>query len=266
MFIVSRKIFASVRRGVMEIINGTFTESTIKELLMDLRELAKSAPFIGLGKSEVEPALSSCNEICDFIAHNNRDRGAFETHIRDRAELFAHAFESNDEDALLMAASTQPIYDLNLVIDGMLGLAYLYLISFDGSVNPSHFESTYSKRDEIAICLISILQDKVVFLKEGGGTAQLIALVYDQKFRLYCRVVGSKAHHFLKKNQATEGRLVIGFPVLITSFVDEDGVLISHKSDLTLNFPVGSTRLPPDPIIETYRDVNNKLRVRVVDV
>src|SRR3990167_5927671 len=133
MHVLSRKTKISVERSVTKIMNGTFTESTIKELIIDLRELARAAPNIGLDDPKFKENFSEFVEICDFIVHSNRNKGLFETRIRQQAERMADAFSSFDEGLWQQANKIRPAANIDRIVTGMLGAAFLVLLIFDKS-------------------------------------------------------------------------------------------------------------------------------------
>jgi hypothetical protein len=68
-----------VRRGLRPVIEGAFTESTIKELMMDLRALAREIDGATRKFQSEQPqfdsAISCFIEVCDFVAHSIRVKG-----------------------------------------------------------------------------------------------------------------------------------------------------------------------------------------------
>jgi hypothetical protein len=46
-YVLSRKMKASIERRLADIGDGVFTESTVKELMIDLRELARQSSIVG---------------------------------------------------------------------------------------------------------------------------------------------------------------------------------------------------------------------------
>jgi hypothetical protein len=242
--------------------NGKFTESTVKELMVDLRELARAAPNIGLEDPKFKENFSEFVEICDFIVHSNRNKGSFETRIRQQAERMADALSSSDESLWQQASKIQPAADIDRVVTGMLSAAFLVLLIFDKSLSKDFLLKAYTKKAEISLCIISLLQDSTIKLKNDHGYAVLHIIAYRGFFRLYCKIHESKLHKETRARSGGTAKLAIGFPVLITSSIDSDYVLAQSAPDVV----TGPNALRPPVIYETFRAPSGKLCVRPLNV
>jgi hypothetical protein len=266
MFVLSRKTRLSIQRCVDSLVCGTFSELTIKELMIDLRELARSAPNIGLDDPKFQHVFLEFVDVCDFIAHSNRTKGIFEAKIREQAERMADALASGDERRWQEVTAVPLVANMETIVSGLLGTAFLFLTSFDKALTSTYLEPAYRRRDEIALCIISLLQDSVIQLKDNCGVAVLHVLTHDGLFRLYCRIHGSRIETDARSRTQGTGRVVIGFPVLVTMAPDTDRILPSYTSGFTQEISDRTTSFTPPPVIETYRDASGKLCVRLIDV
>lgn len=259
-FVLSRKVKSSVERCINEVITGSFTETTIKELMIDLRELARSAPKIGLDDPKYRSVFLEFVDICDFIAHTNRKKGLFESKIRERSERMADALTSGDQSHWEKVTKVPPVGDMGSIVEGLLGTSFLFLRQFEKTLSPSLFLLARRKKIELAFCIISLLQDSIIELKDDCGVAILHILVHEGYFRLYCRVHGSRIETEAMRRTDGSGRIAIGFPVLVTRARDVDQILPQCTPGLG---PMEDHFSLP-PLIETYRNADGRLRVRIV--
>lgn len=260
MFVLSRKALISVERNVEALLAGQFAEPTVKALLTDLRELARAAPTIGLDDPQFSGLFREFVEICDFLAHANRTKGLFEIKIREKAEEIAQAFDSADESRLKSAMIFEPLISLDRVVAGMLSTSLLFLLQRNSGLPSDFLNPAFERRDEIGLCILSLLQDSIIRLKRENGVALLHILSYEGRYRLYCAILGSKVEADARKRTGGTGSLVLGFPVIDTSIQNIDGVLADRKSADGLE--IGSSEMPP--LIETFREASGRLAVREV--
>jgi len=260
-FVLSRKVKSSVERCLNEITSGSFTETTVKELMIDLRELARSAPQIGLDDPRFRNVFLDFVDVCDFIAHTNRTKGTFETKIREQCERMADALASGDQNRWNNVRNIPLVAEMDAIVSGMLGTSFLFLCHFDKTLSPSFLEPAYRRRDEIALCIISLLQDSIIRLKNDRGVAVLHVLVHEGYFRLYCRVHGSRIETDARRRTYGSGRVAIGFPVLVTRAKDFDKLLPPYTPEID---PKGEHFTPPT-LIETYRNPDGRLCIRILE-
>lgn len=264
MFVLSRKTKVSVERRIAEIMEGRFTESAVKELLIDLRELARQIPT---GTPEAPPQFDKSFihfiEICDFVAHSNRDRGVIETNVREHAERIAAALAGGGDQDWLTLTAVKQIIHADGVVAGMLGTAQLFLLSFNESLQRDYLIPAFERKDEIALCIISLLQDAIIRLKGNHGFASLHVQVYEGQYRLYCSILGSRMERDARQLTGGSGSVVFGFPVIDTGAKDLDGIL-SLRTRNSFMLPPGEN-IPLPSIVETYRETDGSLHVRVLD-
>lgn len=260
MIVLSRKVMLSVSRGVEALNRGQFDESVVKMLLYDLRELARAAPKIGLDDPKFASTFSDFVEICDFLAHSNRTKGLFERKIRQKAEEIAFAINSGDEDKFKAAMSFVPIVNIEQVVAGMLGTAALFLIKGLPDFSKNYLTAAFERREEIGLCILSLLQDTTIQLNDNAGRVIMNIISYDGRYRLYCRILGSRAQTDARIRAGGNGRLILGFPVIETSIKNLDGVLTDKTG--SHSYEVEEQGLPP--LIETYRNTEGRLAVREV--
>lgn len=258
MHVLSRKTKVNVERAIGKILSGTFTESTIKELMIDLRELSRDFPRIGLSDPMFIKSSIEFVEICDFLVHSNRNKGVFETKIREHAERMADALASGDELLWQGVSKVKPAGNIDQIITGMLSAAFLLLSSFDKSLNNDLLKRVYIKKTEISLCIISLLQDSIINLKGDRGHAILNILTFRGFFRLYCSIHDSRIHKEAKARTSGTGRLAIGFPVLVTDAIDSDHILPHSAPD----FVMGSNIFKAPTVFETFRAPSGRLCLR----
>ncbi len=229
--------------------------------MIDLRELARSAPQIGLNDPKFRNVFMNFVDVCDFIAHTNRTKGLFESKIRKQSERMADALASGDQTRWDKVTNIPLVADMGSIVSGLLGTSFLCLCHFDKTLSPSFLEPAHRRTDEIALCIISLLQDSIIKLKDDCGEAILHVLVHEGYFRLYCRVHGSRIEADARRRTGGSGRVAIGFPVLVTQARDVDEVLPPYTPELGLL----EEHFTLPPLIETYRNADGRLCVRVLE-
>jgi hypothetical protein len=253
--VLSRKMRASIESCLDGICSDTFAEGAIRELMISLREFTRQIGAIEGDSVRVAP-IKHFLEVCDFIGHSNRDRGVLEANIRVRSERIADALASGN--ALDWASSTvvEEALHSDSIVAGMLTTAWLFISTFDPNIDRSSVLCAWERKRDIALCLISLLQDSTIRLREKRGRAHLFVLSYEGNYRLYCRVFGSRAEE--DGLARTGGRFAVapGFPVIVTDAPDIDAVLKAHGRE-----DVVAESLPG--VIETYRGSDLRLHVRL---
>lgn len=247
----SRKLVRSICSNIERVKHGTFDERDIKELLIDLRELAKYVKQRLAGESsDFTKAILQFIEICDFVAHAHRDRGVVEQNIRQHAKALNTAFPT----ATLEEFSALPVANVintDTLVSALIGIAYLGLSSENKTISSDYFSPVAANKDDVALCILSILQDSIIELDENEGYAILHVMPYEGKYRLYCTIINSRIEREFRERTGGTGRFFMGFPVIVSDALCVD--------DIPSGDPVG---LPQ--IVETFRDSENRLRVRVV--
>jgi len=257
-YVLSRKSKYSIERGLRKIQDGTFTEREIKELMLDLRELARSNTSIGLKDAPFSADLNEFADVADFLAHTNRTRGLFESRIREHAEGMADALQSGNEEYWSTANKVKSVSHANKVAQSLLITAYLYLSSFDSTVSIQKFLSAHKRINEIALCIASLMQDSIIRLKQDRGTATLLLLSHRGFYRVYCQVFNSKIHTDAIARSKGAGRIIIGFPVMVTNCVDNQNVVRTTSPEIIFDARSYSPGIP----YETFRGTNGELLLR----
>jgi hypothetical protein len=260
-YILSRKSKKSIERSLGKIESGNFTEREVKELMLDLRELARSHSSIGLKDAPFSADLDEFADIADFLAHTNRTRGLFESRIREHAEGMADAISSNNEECWSAANKVKSVSNAINLAQSLLLTAYLYLSSFDRTVSVEKFHGAHRRLWDIGLCIASLMQDAVIRLKKESGTAALLLLSHRGFYRVYCQVHNSRIHTDAMARTHGTGRIVIGFPVMITGFADYQNVV--RPTNPQFMFDPRSTW--PGNAYETFRGVNGELLLRPLD-
>lgn len=250
-FVLSRKILKSVEDGIRCIKLGTFTETEIKALLIDLREVAKyMRDRLSSDTNYFTTQNRNFIEVCDFIAHASRDRGLIEGNVRRHVRRLHESLESSTiED--FQRIPVDGVLNANQMVLSLVAIAYFCLSSTDKSIGIDYFREVQERQSEIALCIISLLQDSFIELKEEEGYAALQLYPYNGLYRVYCRVLKSKMEREAQVRTGGKGRIVLGFPVVIGAAA----CTAAEELDVADNeFPF--------PIFETYRDSELTLKLR----
>jgi len=256
---LSRKIKLSIQRNLNSLIDKTFDEQTIKELLINLREIGNEIKS-SAGKS-TEPnadafdkTFSEFIDICNCIAHSNRTRGGdLEKNIREHIEKIVSGLEEGGDRKLSDIMSVEQVISGDSIVAAMLASIYLYLSTYDKEFDTEKLEPVFEDKADISLCIISLLQDTAITLKKDNGIALLQILVHEGNYRLYCRALNNPIERGARERTGGKGKFVIGFPVVVTSAKCEDALSFEENTD----------ELPR--LVETYRDKKNKLHVKFVD-
>jgi hypothetical protein len=259
-YIFSRKIKLSIDRCLSDIYEDRFNEQTVKELLIDLRELAIVFRNMKGGEPKYDSAIAQFIEICDFIAHANRDRGVIENNIRSRIEKIAYALDHGGDEQLSEVTKVKDFINSDAIVGAMLAMAFNYLVSFKQNLSKDDLIPAWERKNDIALCIISLLQDATIKLENKGGRAFLHVVSYEGHYRLYCSVFGSRVDQDAKTRTGGTGQIIIGFPVIVTYSPDIDGVL----PEIISNWESLQKNIKPPPIIETFRGSDTLLHVRLI--
>jgi len=274
-YTLSRKTKISIARNLQSLINKTYDELCIKELLVDLREISnkiiKGEPKPGAVRNEkLDQVFKDFVDICNCIAHPNRDiSGVLEKNIRKHVDKMAKAFDKNEERVSLSdLAKVDKVITGDSIVGAMLASIFLYISKYDSSISREQLNSVFEDKADISLCVISLLQDTIIKLDKNQGLAILHVLDYEGQYRLYCRVLGSSIERDARERTGGSGHIIIGFPVIVTNARNIDNLEFSeHNEEVHLNrefsFIKYDKKLPP--IIETYRGEDKNLHVRFVD-
>lgn len=272
-YVLSRKTKIAIARNLKSLIDRTFTEPTVKELLVDLREISKKIlePKEGTVRNEkMDQIFKDFVDICNCIAHPNRDiSGVLEKNIRSHVDKMATALRNNEEKiGLSEFSSVDKVISGDAIVCAMLASIFLYISKYDSTFNRDHLNSVFEDKEDISLCIISLLQDTTIRLKDHG-TAILHVMDYEGQYRLYCKVLRSTVDRDAKERTGGEGHIIVGFPVMLTNaknidnlkFYDHNGEVFINKD---LSFLRDSEKI--SPLIETYRsDIDGKLHVKFID-
>lgn len=247
-FPLSRKIQHSIHDGIECLKHGAFTETDVKALLIDLRELAKyTRDRLASETNDFTQANREFIEVCDFVAHASRDRGIVEKLVRGHVRTLHSCLNLSPEEFAKVPVSG--VLNANKLVMSLAGIAFLGLSSSNRTLTHEYFSGLHTYQSEIALCILSLLQDAMIEIggDEGFGMLQLIP--HDGFYRVYCRVVNSKIEREARLRTGGTGRVVLGFPVMISAAKCLDASILS--ADLTV--------FPP-PVFETYRNGESGLQ------
>lgn len=252
-FILSRKIKRSILNGIDILRFGSFTESDVKTLLIDLREVAKyMVKSVKHETNDFTILTSEFIEVCDFIAHASRDRGLVEKIVRAHVDKLHTHLDMRPDDFSKIPVSG--VLKANKFVLALAGIASFALGNLDPKTGPTKVQELQERQSEIALCIMSLLQDSVIQLKEGAGFGVLQLMPYEGKYRIYCRVLNSKIEQEAKARTGGSGTLVLGFPVMISDMECVDPIIL-HCNHTAF----------PQPIFETYRDENLLMQLRIME-
>ena len=258
MLSLSRKIKLSIERNLNSLIDKTYNETTIKELLIDLREIGNKIKS-SAGKTTDQSAekydqtFVDFIDICNCIAHSNRLRGVLEKNIRSHIEKIQNVLNEGGNVNYSEATAVERVISGDSIVAAMLGTIFLYLATYEKEFDQKMLAPVFEDKADISLCIISLLQDTAITLENQTGVSLLHVLAYEGKYRLYCRVLNSSIQREARERTGGTGSLILGFPVVVTNAEDIDNLQFNESSD----------QLPK--IIETYRDKNGTLHTRFVD-
>lgn len=227
--------------------------------MLDLRELARDTATKDLPDPKLKSLLANFADVCDFIAHTNRNRGIFEERIRAHADKVAQVLEQGGDGDWQQATAVEIISHVDQFTIALLATAFLFLNTCDKKFSYKNLALSRMRWTEIGLCIASLLQDSTIRLKGGNGVAVLHLLVYQGFYRVYCRVLGSKVEQDAKSRTSGLGHICLGFPVLLTGSVNTEHLLPAHTPDW-----IGSDDkfIKPPLVFETFRAPNGSLLLR----
>lgn len=248
--VLPRKISRSILEGIEVLCSASFTEKDVKALLIDLREPAKYLKG-SLDTNDYTNHLNDFIEVCDFMAHASRDRGLIEKTVRNHVKnLHTKPNLTSDKFAKLPIARVLNADDIVLAL---AVVSAFVLDRLDKQNQTIQKEIIEERRPDIGLCIMSLLQDSFICLKEGGyGVLQLMP--YEGKYRLYCQVHQSIIEREAKDRTGGKGKLILGAPVMISSAKCIDPAILSCDHEVF-----------PFQIFETFRDKKLCLQVRAVE-
>jgi hypothetical protein len=226
----------------------------VKTLLIDLREVAKyMAISLKHETNDFTVLISEFIEVCDFIAHASRDRGLVEKMVRAHVEKLHTHLDMRSDDFSKIPMSG--VLNANKFVLALAGISSFALDNLDPRTGPTKVKELMERQSEIALCIMSLLQESIIQLKEGAGFGVLQLIPHEGKYRIYCRVLNSKIEQEAKARTGGSGTLVLGFPVMISDMKCVDPVIL-HCNHTAF----------PQPIFETYRDKNLLLQLRITEM
>jgi len=254
MFPLSRKIKIAIERNLKALVDKTYTESTIKELLIDLREIGKRIKHSsGEGPEMFDRAFSDFIDVCDCIAHSNRIKGVLEENIRRHVEKIAATLEEGGNRPFSDVSAVGRVLNGDAIVAAMLSTIFLYLSTYDKDFDRDQLLPVFEDKADISLCIISLLQDSTIALKQGHGHALLHVLDHEGQYRLYCQVLGSSIERDARARTGGTGRLILGFPAILTNARNIDGLCFNQSDEIP-------------KLIETYRGDDGRLHARFVNV
>jgi hypothetical protein len=259
-YTLSRKTKISIARNLQSLIDKTYDERCVKELLIDLREISnriiKGDPNSRTTRIEqFDQIFKDFVDICNCITHPNREiSGVLEKNIRRHIKKMAQGLNQNQENvspADFMKVDT--VITEDSIVSAMLASIYLYISKYDSTYTREQLNPVFEDKANVGLCVISLLQDTIIKLSEDKGIAILHVMDHEGQYRLNCRVLGSSIDKDSREMTRGVGHVSIGFPVVVTNAKNIDN----------LKFNLCSKKLPP--LIETYRGEDKNLHVRFIE-
>lgn len=270
-YILSRKVGISISRNLQSLIDLSYTEQNVKELLIDLREISKtivkSKPKVGLKRNEnIEQQIEEFIDICNCIAHPNRNiSGLLEKKIRSHIDRITTAYINEGISGFAKLAKNHKIITDESLVNVMLASIYLYISKFEDSISIDQLEAINKDKANIGLCIISLLQDTIIKLDKNQGFAILHIIDYEGLYRLYCRIILKDA----RDRFGTE-RIMLEFPLIVTNARNIDNLQFpDHNKEawVSKEFSYAIRDSPDSPaIVETFRGNDKDLHVRFIDI
>ena len=257
-FFMSRKIRNSISQGIELLRFGAFTEVDVKLLLVDLREVGRH--MATSLKSEENPftiLIAEFLDVCDFVAHANRDRGVVEATVRVQAQKMRKNLNSNPSLTVdeFSGVLVNGALNANRLVMALASIAALALDKLDPASSKALVIELQERQSEIALCILSLLQDSFITLNKNEGYGLLQLKPHEGMYRLYCQVIDSKIDEEARTRTNGSGRIILGFPVIVSAAECIDPDILSCDCEVF-----------PAPIFETFRDAKSQLKLRVLEV
>lgn len=215
-FILSRKIKMALDKNLRLIMEDRFSEESIKELLIDLREVAKlinNSDSTNSANERIKKSIQLFIDVCDTIAHQNRDRGVLKDYIVHNFSLIENSFKTD----ILEKEKMRSPFSSDAIVSSLVGMIYFY-----GSKSDTDFliniEEVIKRKDDIALCILSLLQDTVIDL-DNECKAFLYLECYEGKYILSCSILNSQTQRDARERTGGEGSVVFNFPIIKTNAV-----------------------------------------------
>lgn len=240
----SVKVLESVRKNLLAWANNTFTESTVKELLIDVREHVRWLVARAAKEGTPLPDRHLLLDICDFVAHPVKQQGEVVDNliVKQLASVIEELRKGNlkpvSPESLTTAMGVLLAEGCNMLRRGGLDI-------FD-QVAPKALEH----QEGMMLCLLSLLQDAVIKMEyERKKPRGSIAGVSTD--RLFGRLIVHPADgywaisaliHDAGDQAAGEQLKAIVMPVLVTPAPMPPHVLAQYAEGEFLQPPVWEMR------------------------
>jgi hypothetical protein len=232
----------SIIKNYKSLVNGTFTEDNIKELIIDLREQAKS--IIRTYNNQYVPFVGEFDEISDFYGHPFRDQGLLSKRINkyfsNLKEMFPNTIPRDYDGSIL-----EYMMDISFIINGLILTLIDYFESYGIYFSSEDILKIFKFKDDIALCIISLLQDYKIKLGNYKYHDHFMIVCIENKLHLDSMIILAETK--------TKTLHQFYLPVIETNVKNTYNLEIKHE-------------LKELQIIETYRDKPNEpLKIRVKD-
>ena len=247
------KTYKSILENYNLIKSKRYTETNIKELLMDLRIVAtrtkqnfKDSPF--------EKDINEFIDFCNFIAHPIKDRGFIAKRIIENINLLEESLI--DPKELIQFEDGQTYFDKLKTYSSSNYITYMLTMIFlvlQDKISQSELEAVLeAESKDIALCMLSLLQNSIIELDEKGVEKAVLILNSNEEYLcLFSIVYSEKINNQLKES---------GFNPNANSSLF---LLPTVTSDVS-QIKVHQTNRDYPQFYETYRDSIGKLNLRLI--
>lgn len=241
----------STKKNYDSLVNGTFTEDNIKELMIDLRErtkyLKRELNSKDCDNNSLIKFVDDFNEISDFIGHPNRDKGLLAKRIKKyisaSKEKYPKGIPNNPD-----IGPKDFVMDVYSIITGLIIILENYLTVYGINVNKEDSLKILKFRDDIALCIISLLQEYSIDLSDDPLFKHSILIIkcYGNTLHLCLKTFLPRSDPKLKLVDEHD------ITVIYTNVENTDGLVIENSIK----------EKKKGKIIETYRNSNGVLKAK----
>ncbi len=251
-FSLSPKVKAEIDNNIQALIDRTYTETNIRELLISLRKIARRL----IDRPGTDPkenrALRLFSEVGAFIAHPDTNGGVIPKIIKEFVRRIDRALKKGGEKAVTNLPAPQALSG-DEVVDGLLSTVSLYLSLYESRFHKDQLLPVFEDKADISLCIISILQNLPFVYFAQNWRAILYVKDNDYFYGLYCKVHNPPASGSTEKQAHGSRRVSLSFPIMDTAAPNLNGIYFDDRF-----------AIPPP--IETYRAGDDRIHVRFLSL
>lgn len=247
------KIHKSIYENYKLIKTNQYTETNIKELLIDLRFVATTTKR-SFKNSPFEKDINEFIDFCNFIAHPIKDRGFIAKRIIENIVLLEESLIN--PNGLIQFENEKPYFDNLKIYSSINYVTYMFTMIFlalQNSITQEELQNVLQDQSkDISLCILSLLQNSIIELDNTDtDKAVLILNSNDDYLCLYSVIYSEKINSQLKKSGYNP---------------DADSTLFllpTVTSDI-YHIKVHQENRNKPQFYETYRDSLGKLSLRLI--